>query len=63
MPENLSYPEMEEREMRKLGRELLRKKTDEDAEHVCVRCGCVFRSMNGRIRCPFCGLEYVPTIE
>ena len=62
MPENLSHPEMEDRELQRLRDELLRRKTDEDAERVCVRCGCVFHPTNDRIRCPFCGLEHVPTI-
>ena len=53
---------MEDRELQRLRDELLRRKTDEDAERVCVRCGCVFRPTNDKIRCPFCGLEYVPTI-
>lgn len=63
MPENLSHPGMEEREMRKLRDELLRTMTDKDVEHVCVKCGCAFRARNGRIVCPFCGTEHVPTIE
>lgn len=63
MPDKLSYPESEEREMRRLRDGLLQRGTDEDAEHVCVRCGCTFRSMNGSIACPFCGLEYVPNIK
>lgn len=63
MPNDLSFPETEERELQRLRDELLRRKTDEDAVYACVRCGCVFRALRGRIACPFCGLEYVPSIE
>ena len=63
MPENLSHPEMEGRELQRLRNELLRRMADEDVEYACVRCRCVFHARNGRIVCPFCGLEYAPAIE
>ena len=63
MPDNSVRHQMDERKMRRLREELLRRKTDEDVEYVCVRCGCAFRSMSGSITCPFCGLEYVPNIK
>lgn len=62
MPDKSVRHEMDERKMQRLRDELLRRKTDEDAERVCIRCGCVFHPANGTIRCPFCGLEYVPAI-
>ena len=62
MPDKTARHDMTDRETQRLRDELLRHMGDVDVTHVCIMCGCAFRTVGGRITCPFCRTEYVPDI-